>query len=178
MAELLDGRLRPVGDARGPRGARVVGRIAGARRRALGSAEAIASRAPLPESDDAVVPQEDVVADGARIVVSQRVERDAFVRRPWDVRAGVVVGPGTSWVLPSRTPGDARYARVRSAAAVAILSTGNELADLGVERDRPDPEHQHVLLMAQVLEAGGEPVSLASSPPFPSDCRAPLGPRG
>jgi molybdopterin molybdotransferase len=55
--------------------------------------------------------------------------------------------------------------RVYRRPRVAILSTGNELADLGSEpRPGQIPNTNTYTLMAQVLEAGGEPVSLGVVP--------------
>src|SRR6185436_19542347 len=48
---------------------------------------------------------------------------------------------------------------------VAILSTGNELADLGTEPGPGQIPHTNTYsLMAQVLETGGDPVSLGVAP--------------
>src|SRR3989454_12395241 len=48
--------------------------------------------APLPNGADAVVPQENVTADGERVTIPRPVERGAFVRPAGeDVRVGDVV---------------------------------------------------------------------------------------
>lgn len=152
----------------------VVGRIvAGAlppRPLRAGEAMRIFTGAPLPEGADAVVPQEDVDADGARITVPRRVDAGAHVRPAGeDIRAGdVVVGPGHV-VGPAEigllaTLGYTRV-RVYRRPRVAILSTGNELADLGTEPGPGQiPNTNTYSLMAQVLEAGGEPMSLGVVP--------------
>ena len=152
----------------------VVGRIvAGAlppRPLRAGETMRIFTGAPLPEGADAVVPQEDVDADGARIAVPRRVDAGAHVRPAGeDIRAGdVVVGPGHV-VGPAEigllaTLGYTR-ARVYRRPRVAILSTGNELADLGTEPGPGQiPNTNTYSLMAQVLEAGGEPMSLGVVP--------------
>ena len=152
----------------------VVGRIvAGAlppRPLRAGEAMRIFTGAPLPAGADAVVPQEDVDADGARVAVPRRVDAGAHVRPAGeDIRAGdVVVGPGHV-VGPAEigllaTLGYTR-ARVYRRPRVAILSTGNELADLGAERGPGQiPNTNTYSLMAQVLEAGGEPMSLGVAP--------------
>lgn len=140
--------------------------------RALHAGEAmrIFTGAPLPAGADAVVPQEDVGADGDRIAVRGRVDRGAYVRPAGeDVRAGDVV------VAPGQVAGPAEvgllatlgYARVRvhRRPRVAILSTGNELAELGtVPRPGQIPNTNTYSLMAQTLEAGAEPVSLGVVP--------------
>jgi molybdopterin molybdotransferase len=152
----------------------VVGRIAAGSlpERSLGAGEAmrIFTGAPLPDGADAVVPQEDAAADGGRIVVPRRVERGAFVRPAGeDIRAGdVVVGcghvVGAAEVGLLATLGYTRV-RVHRRPRVAILSTGNELADLGAEPGPGQiPNTNTYSLMAQVLEAGAEPVNLGVVP--------------
>ena len=136
--------------------------------RAVGRGEAmrIFTGAPLPEGADTVVPQEDVDAGGDRIALRAAVERAAFVRhRGEDVRVGDrVLEAGTVLTAAEigllATLGFSQvpvYRRPR----VAILSTGNELADLGTEPGPGQiPNTNTYTLMAQVLEAGAEPVSL------------------
>jgi molybdopterin molybdotransferase len=136
--------------------------------RAVGRGEAmrIFTGAPLPEGADTVVPQEDVDAGGDRIALRAAVERAAFVRhRGEDVRigdrvleAGTVLTAAEIGLLAtlgfSQVP---VYRRPR----VAILSTGNELADLGTEPGPGQiPNTNTYTLMAQVLESGAEPFSL------------------
>ena len=152
----------------------VVGRVTAgdmpSRRLAAGEAMRIFTGAPLPEGADAVVPQEDVAADGDRIAVPGRIERGAYVRPAGeDVRAGdVVVAPGqpagAAEVGLLATLGYARV-RVHRRPRVAILSTGNELAELGtVPGAGQIPNTNTYSLMAQTLEAGAEPVSLGVVP--------------
>jgi molybdopterin molybdotransferase len=136
--------------------------------RAVGRGEAmrIFTGAPLPEGADTVVPQEEVDAGGDRIALRAAVERAAFVRhRGEDVRVGDrVLEAGTVLTAAEigllATLGFSQvpvYRRPR----VAILSTGNELADLGTEPGPGQiPNTNTYTLMAQVLEAGAEPVSL------------------
>src|SRR5215510_1764473 len=152
----------------------VVGRIiAGSMpSRAVGAGEAmrIFTGAPLPEGADAVVPQEDVAADNGRITIAASVSSGAYVRPAGeDVRAGdVVVEPGGS--IGAAEVGllaTLGYSQVRvfRRPRVAILSTGNELADLGTEPGPGQiPNTNTYTLMAQVLEAGADPVSLGVAP--------------
>src|SRR5437879_2141979 len=135
-----------------------------------GEAMRIFTGAPLPDGADAVVPQEDVAADDGRVTVRARVEAGAYVRQAGeDVRVGDVV------VQPGRVVGAAEvgllatlgYAQVRvfRRPRVAILSTGNELADLGTEPEPGQiPNTNTYSLMAQVLEAGAEPINLSVAP--------------
>ena len=148
----------------------VVGRVAAgalpARALRLGEAMRIFTGAPLPDGADAVVPQEDVTADGDRVRVPARVEPGAFVRPAGeDVRAGDVVleaghRVGAAEVGLLATLGYTRVV-VGRRPRVAVLSTGDELADLGREPEGGQvPNTNTYSLMAQVLEAGGEPVNL------------------
>jgi len=152
----------------------VVGRIiAGSMpTRALRAGETmrIFTGAPLPEGADAVVPQEDVAADNGRITLTASVSSGAYVRPAGeDVRAGdVVVEPGGS--IGAAEVGllaTLGYSQVRvfRRPRVAILSTGNELADLGTEPGPGQiPNTNTYSLMAQVIEAGGEPINLGVAP--------------
>ena len=152
----------------------VVGRVAAGAlpSRALGPGEAmrIFTGAPLPEGADAVVPQEDVAAEGDRVRVAARVARGACVRPAGeDVRAGdLVLEPGHALGAAEigllATLGHARVA-VGRRPRVAILSTGNELADLGTEPGPGQiPNTNTYSLLAQVREAGGEALSLGVVP--------------
>lgn len=131
-----------------------------------GEAIRIFTGAPLPAGADAVVPQEDTEATDGHVTLKAAVTTGAYVRpRGEDLRVGDVVltsgtalGPaeiglvatlGSSQVLVHRKP------------RVAILSTGNELAELGSEPAAGQiPNTNSYSLFAQVLEAGGEPMNL------------------
>jgi molybdopterin molybdotransferase len=139
---------------------------------AVGPGEAIRifTGAPMPPGADAVVPQEDVQIEGGSIAIARPVEAGAYVRprgedvRPGDrvLEVGHIIGPAEVGLLA--TLGWARvgvYRRPR----VAILSTGNELADLGQEPAPGQiPNTNTYTLMAQTLEAGGEPINLGVAP--------------
>ena len=149
---------------------RVVGQVtAGAMpSREVGRGEAIRifTGAPLPDGADAIVPQEDVSASNGVVRLSQRVAPGAYVRP-----AGEDVQVGDRVLEPGSTVGAAEigllatlgytqvtvYRRPR----VAILSTGNELADLGTAPGPGQiPNTNTYSLMAQVVEAGAEPINL------------------
>lgn len=153
---------------------RVVGKIiAGSMpSRAVGAGETmrIFTGAPLPDGADAVVPQEDVVATDGVIRLTARVDSGAFVRpagedvRPGDrvLDAGAVLGAAEIGLLA--TLGYTQVSIVRRP-RVAILSTGNELADLGGEPGPGQiPNTNTYSLMAQVIEAGCEAVNLGVAP--------------
>src|SRR5207244_2215434 len=104
------------------------------------------------------------------VTVGKRVEPGAFVRPAGeDIRAGdVVIGAGQT-ISPAEIGVLAAlgYARVRvhRRPRVAVLSTGNELADLGTEPGPGQiPNTNTYSLMAQVVEAGAKPVSLGVVP--------------
>ena len=135
-----------------------------------GESMRIFTGAPLPEGADAVVPQEDVAADGQRVTVRGRIVPGAYVRHAGeDVRTGdVVVKPGgvigAAEVGLLATLGYSQV-RVHRRPRVAILSTGNEIADLGTQPGPAQiPNTNTYSLMAQVIEAGGEPVNLGVAP--------------
>jgi molybdopterin molybdotransferase len=131
-----------------------------------GEAMRIFTGAPLPVGADTVVPQEDVDAGEARIALRAAADRATYVRPCGeDVRAGErVLEPGT--VLTSAELGllaSLGYSQVSvyRRPRVAILSTGDELADLGTEPGPGQiPNTNTYSLMAQVLEAGGQPANL------------------
>jgi molybdopterin molybdotransferase len=153
---------------------RVVGRVAAGAMpdRDVGPGEAVRifTGAPLPAGADAVVPQEDVQLEDERIALARPVEAGAYVRpRGEDVRPGdLVLDPGRT-IGPAEvgllaTLGWSRVA-VHRRPRVAILSTGNELADLGQALGPGQiPNTNTYSLMAQVLEAGAEPINLGVAP--------------
>jgi len=136
--------------------------------RSLGAGEAIRifTGAPLPAGADAVIPQEDTDATDGHVTLKASVTTGAYVRpRGEDLRVGdavlvpgVALGPaeigllatlGHSQVLVHRQP------------RVAILSTGNELAELGREPGPGQiPNTNSYSLFAQVIEAGAAPMNL------------------
>ena len=170
----MDGYAVRAGDTRAGAALAVVGRVEAGTlpSRAIGSGEAmrIFTGAPLPPGADAVVPQEDVEATNGRVTLRAAVDPAAYVRPAGeDVRvgdrvleAGVTLRAAEVGLLA--TLGHAQvmvYRRPR----VAILSTGNELADLGTEPGPSQiPNTNTYSLMAQVLETGGDPVSLGVAP--------------
>jgi molybdopterin molybdotransferase len=171
----MDGyAVRAVDTQRAPVTLDVVGRVAAGDvpDRPLGGREAmrIFTGAPLPAGADAVIPQEDIHAVDGQIAVRAAVQPGAHVRpRGEDVRvgdallaSGRVLGPpevgllatlGHSPVLVGRRP------------RVAVLSTGNELADLGTEPGPGQiPNTNTYSLMAQIEAAGAQPINLGVAP--------------
>ncbi len=182
----MDGYALRAADAQAPGAAfRVVARIAAgavpSRRIGPGEAARIFTGAPIPPGADSVIPQEDVKADGDRVVIARPVKPGDFVRPAGeDVRTGDrvlepgrVVGPpeigmlatlGYPWVQVFRRP------------RVAILSTGDELAELGSEAGGGQiPNTNSYTLMAQVIETGCEPLNLGVARDRREDIETRLG---
>ena len=156
--------------AAAPARLRVAGRVeAGAvagRPLQAGEAFRIFTGAPLPEGADSVIPQEEVETEGATIRIARTVRTGEFVRpRGEDMRAGEtvlergrVLGPAEIGVLA--TLGCAHVSVVKRP-RVAILSTGDEIVDLGGELGPGQiPNSNSYSLMAQVAEAGALPLNL------------------
>ncbi len=147
-----------------PAGAAASGRIA------AGQVYRIFTGAPLPDGADSVVPQEEVDVLDGRIRVRRQVSPGEFVRpRGEDIpagktalEAGRVIGPAEVGLLA--TLGWSR-ALVFRRPRVAILSTGDEVVDLGGQIEPGKIRNSNTYaLMAQVLEAGGEPVNVGVAP--------------
>ena len=149
---------------------RVSGRVpaGGVTERPLRAAEAVRifTGAPLPDDADAVIPQEDVTVERDTVVIGRPVARGACVRpRGEDMRTGDTVlergralGPAEIGLLATLGHQPVRVVR---RPVVGILSTGDELVDLpGALGPGQIPNSNTYSLMAQVIEAGAEPVSL------------------
>ena len=170
----MDGYAVRAADVRPSATLRVVGRvIAGSLpTRAVGAGEAVRifTGAPLPSGADAVIPQEDVDARDGVIALRSAVEPGAYVRPAGeDVREGdLVLEPGRA-IGPAEIGLLATLGRTEVAVGrrprVAVLSTGNELADLGTEPTAAQiPNSNTYSLMAQVVETGGLPLNLGVVP--------------
>jgi molybdopterin molybdotransferase len=170
----MDGYAVRAADARPTATLRVVDRvIAGSLpTRAVGVGEAVRifTGAPMPDGADAVVPQEDVDARDGVIELRDAVSSGAYVRPAGeDVREGdLVLEPGrpigAAEIGILATLGCTQVA-VGRRPRVAVLSTGNELADLGVEPSPAQiPNSNTYSLMAQITEAGGLPLNLGVVP--------------
>lgn len=130
------------------------------------SAVRIMTGAPLPAGVDTVVPIEDVREQGERIHLEKEVKPQQHVRRAGEeFRCGeALLAPGTCLKAGEigllAAAGIARV-RVHPAPRVAILSTGNELVELG---EQPGPgqivNSNLYLLSARLREAGAEVIPL------------------
>jgi molybdopterin molybdotransferase len=148
----------------------VVGRVAAGELAAVslatGQAMRIFTGAPMPSGADSVVPQEDVETNDDRVHIRGPITKGAYVRpRGEDLQQGETVleeghgiGPAEVGMLATLGVSQVRvYRRPR----VAVLSTGDEIADLGTEPSASQiPNTNTYSLMAQVIEAGGKPVAL------------------
>ena len=170
----MDGYAIRAADARPRATLRVVDRvIAGSLpTRAVGAGEAVRifTGAPLPMGADAVVPQEDVDAHDSVVTLRGIVSSGAYVRPAGeDVREGdLVLEPGRA-IGPAEIGILATLGRTQVTVGrrprVAVLSTGNELADLGTEPTPAQiPNANTYSLMAQITEAGGVPLNLGVAP--------------
>jgi len=131
-----------------------------------GQASRIMTGAPVPEGADAVIRVEDTRLEGDSIQILCPAEQGENVRlRGEDIQAGhvmlaqnSVVGPAEVGLLASLGRSQVLvYQRPR----VAILATGNELADFDEELTPNKIMNSNgYALAAQVLEAGGVPVIL------------------
>jgi molybdopterin molybdotransferase len=153
---------------------RLAGRVAAGalvdRPMAAGEAYRIFTGAPLPDGADAVIPQEDVTEDLGMVLIPRRVRVGEYVRpRGEDIVAGeAVLGPGrllgAGEIGLLAALGRTRV-RVVKRPRVGILSTGDEIADLGTALGPGQIRNSNSYsLMAQVVEAGGEPMLLGVAP--------------
>jgi molybdopterin molybdotransferase len=125
-----------------------------------GEAIRIFTGAPIPAGADAVIMQEDVTRDGSEIVINADVDPGDFVRRRGCdltegqkiVARGEPIRPATIALLASQGLAEVT---VGGEVDAAIISTGDELAELGTEL-RPGQiyESNSVLLQALLQRCG------------------------
>ena len=131
---------------------------------AIGPGEAlrIMTGAPMPAGADTVYPQELVERAGGRVRVPAGARGVNVRHRGEDVRAGTVVLPGGRTLRPQELGVAASLGLpqllVRQKPRVAILSTGDEVAEPGDER-KPGQifDSNRFSLHGLVLAAGGQP---------------------
>ncbi|MFQ5950155.1 MAG: gephyrin-like molybdotransferase Glp [Nitrospiria bacterium] len=131
-----------------------------------GESSKIMTGAPLPAGADAVVRVEVTEREGEGVAIYTSPEAGAFVRRKGEaVRTGDRILKKGVRIRPAEIAMMASVGRsvvpVFQRPRVAILSTGDELADLDEER-RPEKilNSNGYGLAAQVIEAGGIPINL------------------
>jgi len=142
-----------------------------------GQASRIMTGAPVPEGADAVIRVEDTRAQGERVLILQPVERgENFRPRGEDIQAGRVVLAQKTLIGAAEVGLLASVGRshllVYQRPRVAILATGNELADLGESLSANKIMNSNgYALAAQVIEAGGVPVLLGVAGDSPEALR-------
>jgi len=126
----------------------------------------IMTGAPVPEGCDTVVPIEDVTVDGERIILQRPQKRGSHVRYQGEeiaqgevaLPAGALINSGAIGQLASS---GIEEISVIPPVRVAILSTGDELVELGeTPIDGKIVNSNSHLLAARVQEAGCEPIML------------------
>ena len=131
-----------------------------------GCAVRIMTGAPIPPGCDAVVPVEETEERDDVILFRERVERPRHIRfRGEDVRSGDTVVSAGTIIHPPEISMLASFGKaivpVHRRARVAILSTGDELIELGEQPASGKIINSNALsLAAAVREIGAEPVLL------------------
>jgi len=126
----------------------------------------IMTGAPLPEGADTVVRQEDTDSQGNAVQVLIAPERGANIRKAGEnvgkgdrvIPRGTVLRPAHIGLLASLARS---YVSVYQVPKVAILSTGNEVADIDTEKDRSKIVNSNTYSIAsQIKECGAIPMML------------------
>ena len=145
-----------------------------------GEAARIMTGAPLPEGADAIIRKEDASEDGNRVKISVAGEKGEYVRtRGMDVAAGSLLMKRGTTLWPAHIGMLAAVGKnlltVYRRPRVAILATGNELADLD---DVLSPEKimntNSYAVAAQAIEVGAEPVLIGIAKDSPEDLKEKL----
>jgi len=131
-----------------------------------GCAIRIMTGAPIPSGCDAVVPVEETQESDGRVRIKAEVARRQHIRfMGEDVRCGETIIPAGTLIRPPEISMLASFGKafvpVFRKARVAILSTGDELIELGEPLEAGRIINSNALsLAASVMETGGIPVIL------------------
>jgi len=166
----MDGYAVRAADCRGSASLKITGYMAAggpdAPRVAPGCAVKIMTGSPVPEGCDAVVPFEEAEERDGTVRVPAPVTPRAHIRfRAEDIPAGTLVVPEGTVLRPPEISMLASFGRDKVPAyrkpRVAVLSTGDELVELGepLEPGKIINSNSHALAAA-IGEAGGLPVLL------------------
>jgi molybdopterin molybdotransferase len=144
-----------------------------------GQALRIMTGAPMPAGADTVYPQEVVTRAGPRISVPPIATGANVRRRGEDVAAGAVVLPAGSVIRPQEMGVAASLGLaqllVRQKPRVAVLSTGDEVAEPGAERKPAQIYDSNRFALRGLVEAaGGEAVDHGIIPDRFDELRATL----
>lgn len=136
-----------------------------------GAALRVLTGAILPDGVDTVVLEEDTVSDGAAVAFAGALRRGANTRRAGeDVEAGAVALPAGRLLQPQDLALLAavgiEQVDVRRRLRVAVLSTGDELAEAGEALDGPHriPDANRPMLLSLAERWGHVPVDLGRAP--------------
>ncbi len=130
----------------------------------------IMTGAPVPHGADSVVQFEDTAEEGDHVLVFREVRRGENIRRAGeDVRSGAVVltrgtriGSAETGLLASL---NSTFVPVSRRPGVAILSTGDEIVDLGAELKSGQIRNSNAYtLYSEVIKYGGIPRYLGIAP--------------
>jgi len=166
----MDGYAVRSGDCRGSATLKITGYMAAggpdAPKVAPGGAVKIMTGSPVPEGCDAVVPFEEAEERDGAVHVPAPVKAGAHIRyRAEDIPAGTLVVPEGTVLRPPEISMLASFGRatvpVYRKPRVAVLSTGDELVELGepLGPGKIVNSNSHALAAA-IVEAGGTPVLL------------------
>ena len=125
-----------------------------------GSAVKIMTGAPVPEECDTVIPIEDVEEEGGYIRLQKTVKRGDHVRRRGEeigkgqlmIEPGTLIGP---WELGMLAAAGIAQVTVIPKPTVAVLSTGNELIELGQTPGPGQIINSNLYVLEACLQAEG-----------------------
>ena len=141
-----------------------------------GTAVKIFTGAPIPEGADTVVPVEYTETEGGKVYIKRAFKKGSNVRlRGEDVREGEVVLPRgheiRGYEVGMLAFVNRAVVEVYRRPKVAVLSTGDELLEVGETQKRPSQirSSNHHMLYSLIESAGGIPHQLGIAPDDPEE---------